>query len=215
MILVRGVPVTSPVRTLRDLASQYPRTTSTWAVEHALRTGLVRVEDLAGGSRRWLELVAAADPASESPLETGGRLELRAAGFQVLTQQRVLHPDGRSYVVVDLLVVGRGAEPPVAVEADGAGPHSCPTTIAAERVTQHVLQAAGLRVVRCTWPDLDERPGWLPRQVRVVQGGPTTYRRAARAPGPDRYALLVPAVRCTAVEWARVRRCAGWGRQRT
>lgn len=181
VVVVRGVPVTGPVRTLQDLAQRHGPTTSTWALEHALRHGIVRHEDLGGGTRRWLRVVAAAEPASDSPLETGGRLELRAAGFEVLCQQRVLDPERGSYVVVDLLVLGRDGLPPVAVEADG-GAHARPLTIAQDRHKQHVLQAAGLRVVRYTWPDLDDRPGWLPRQVHAVQhagAAPATLRRPA------------------------------------
>lgn len=166
-----GVRLTSPARTLRDIARTEARVSAAWAVEHALRAGLVRSDDLSDGSGAWRRLHELVDPASESPLETAGRLELVSAGHEVRAQHRVIAADGAGDVVVDLLVVGRSGRPSVAVEADGLGVHGRAVAIARDRRKQHVVQAAGLRLVRYTWYDVDERPGWLSRQVRSVQAG--------------------------------------------
>lgn len=164
-----GIPLTSAVRTLQDLASHCSRTSAVWALEHALRHGLVERRELPDGGRRWRTAVALADPASDSPLETAGRLELVDSGFTASSQQVVPDPRGGGQVVVDLLVAGRGGRPPVAVEADGAGVHGRQVAIAQDRHKQHVVQAAGLRLVRYTWYDIDHRPGWLSSQVHAVQ----------------------------------------------
>lgn len=171
VVVTAGVQVTSPLRTLQDLARVEGGTAAVWALEHAIRTGKVTAEELEGGGPRWRNTVAQADPASESPLETAGRLELVTGGFEVSSQHRLVDPGGGSDVIVDLLVAGRGGRPAVAVEADGATVHGRQAAIAQDRRKQHVIQASGLRLVRYTWYDVDERPGWLCRQVRAVQAG--------------------------------------------
>jgi len=81
----RGVPATSPIRTVFDLASRPPLTEAVVAVDIALHHGLVRLPELrewaashsrTKGIRQFRRVVELADPKTESPMETRLRMLL-------------------------------------------------------------------------------------------------------------------------------------------
>ncbi|WP_425830828.1 hypothetical protein [Streptomyces fractus] len=130
---VRGLRVTSPVRTVTDLLLAGPRDAALVAVEsavtrrtvHGVRrarlTGLTAVADALNlphpprRSQAWLRL---ADPASGSPAETVARLAMLDAGLRPESQAELITHEGRQ-VFVDFLFRAEG----LAVEIEGYAYH--------------------------------------------------------------------------------------------
>ncbi|MDT0214568.1 hypothetical protein Q9R29_11790 [Rothia sp. ARF10] len=106
--------------------------------------------------------IAAVDPSCESPGETRTRLILVGAGFDVRSQVSLSDADG-FIGRVDFLVGER-----VVVEFDGAVKYDGMEgrrALMQEKRREDRLRAAGYRVVRVTWRDLD-RPEALTARVR-------------------------------------------------
>lgn len=156
--------LTSVERTLRDLARFTSRESFVCALDSALHQGLVRGEDLEAvrsgndglrgvvRSRPWWLL---ADPLGRaaSLLETRVRLICHDGGvppshlqFPFPVPER-----GRCYYG-DMWWQDRH----LLVEADGAGPHSTPEALFADRERQNAILSAfpDVRILRFTWADL-------------------------------------------------------------
>ena len=73
----------------------------------------------------------------------------------------------------------------VVIEVDGYGTHSSREAFQRDRTRQNELVAAGYRVLRFTWDDLDRRPAAVIRQVRTAL--------ASRPGQPGREANAIPA----------------------
>lgn len=151
---VAGIPTTSPVRTVADLALASDRFTAVSVIDSALNRRFLTEQDIlclptllrrrrgAVAARKHL---AEADARAESPLET--RLRLRAVDGRV-------GPDDLQHVVRDddgyVLGVGdlawRWAR--LIGEADGAGPHTLPEALYRDRRRQNLLANAGWTVLR-------------------------------------------------------------------
>ncbi len=169
-VMVRdGIPITTPARTLYDLAS----TVAERELERALAEGFAqrlvqRSEVLAlldhhmGGAaeRRLREL-----------LESGSRIALTRSEaeerFLELTRKaRLPDPDTNAHVAgyeVDFL--WRAAR--IVVEVDGRAFHSDYRRFESDRRKDAVLVAAGLRVMRVTWHQIVNEPEAL--LVRLAQ----------------------------------------------
>jgi very-short-patch-repair endonuclease len=168
-VTIGGIPITSPARTLIDLAGSISEESLETAVECALGRGLVRESVLRwslggrgrGGAdtlRRMLGLRDPGSPALESRLEvTVWRLLVRSGLPKPLRQQPV-EVDGRRYRL-DF------AWPSflVAVEADGFATHgACRRVFHADRRRVANLASTGWRVVPVTWEDATTRADeWL------------------------------------------------------
>lgn len=168
-----SVSVTSPVRTLLDLARALELPAAVCAWESALRRHQVNRDELltavAEQGGRWkvrtLRRVAAlVDVTAESPLETLVRLPLVYAGLVPQSQLVVVDSTGGFVARTDL---GFG-QARVAVEADGSGVHGAPAAVFADRTRQNALQAAGWVVLRFTWYDARRRPGYILSVVRAA-----------------------------------------------
>lgn len=158
----RGIPVTSPARTLLDLAGT---NLSDDRLRRAVREGLARkrvtvlqlVEILTRlphrrGARRLAAIVAAGVPT---------RSELEHATLDLLLRGGLAHPD----VNVPLQIADRRVIPDfrwraqrLVVEADGAAWHDNPLARADDAQRQALLEAHGERVVRVTWAQVIARP---------------------------------------------------------
>lgn len=157
--LIDGVPLTSPSRTLVDVAGVFPRLPAVWAVDDALRVGLVCRAQLERSLRQRpaapreavaRERIAEADGKAESILETAGRLALADGGVRLpVPQYRVT--DGAGFVAY---VDGAYPDLRLGLEFDGQGPHSLPESIFRDRVRQNRLHALGWTVLRFTWWDV-------------------------------------------------------------
>ncbi|WP_172655906.1 type IV toxin-antitoxin system AbiEi family antitoxin domain-containing protein [Demequina maris] len=131
-------------------------------VDAALNRDLLRHGDLwaltGTDPRRRAWLVAHADALAQSPGETLARLELRAAGFSVVSQAPV---PGVGHV--DLLV-----ERLVVVEVDGETYHSSPEAKAEDARRDAVLAAAGIPRIRIPFTAVRDEPGRVTAEVREM-----------------------------------------------
>ena len=171
-----GVPVTSPARTIVDLA-RADRRSGLMASDAALHEGIVTTRALDDalrnstglpGVQRARAVLSLAEPLIESPLESLTNLALHDSGFPPPQPQCWLTgADGKRYRV-DFL----WREYRLALEADGRAKNS-----EAERWREKkrdlALERAGYRVVRVTWRDVVH--DW-PTVERLLRGLMTTDR---------------------------------------
>jgi very-short-patch-repair endonuclease/predicted transcriptional regulator of viral defense system len=170
-----GIPVTSPSRTLFDLAAMVGFRTLERAANQAFVLRLVAIEELTAagerhrrrkGSTAFARLLGVLDPDGRmirSPLE--GRLNafLHARRFPPWeTNQRLRI--GADLIEPDVLWRDRR----VIVEADGRDPHLAPLTFTADRRRDRRLSARGWRPVRITTSDLEARPDELEADLRAI-----------------------------------------------
>lgn len=178
---VRGMAVTSPVRTAFDVARRLAFSQSVEVIDQIYQaTGLTR-EQLADyavrhsglhGVRRVPAAIDASDEGAESVWETRARLAVIASGLpRPRTQLEIRWPNGEFIARVDMC----WPEYRVIFEYDGDGPHS--TTKQRDRDIErwNELLEAGYRVVRVRAPQL-MRPN--PRVLSQV-------RSELRAAGAD------------------------------
>lgn len=158
----RGLPVTSPVRTLHDLARTADRLTAVWAIEQALAARITdRAELSVRRSRRCREFAVLADERSESPLETGIRLVLIGADLPA-PELQIPFRNGRFRIDLGY------REARLGIEADGRATHDLPAAIYADRRRANALNEAGWRLLRFTWQDLMHRPDYIVTSVRAA-----------------------------------------------
>jgi very-short-patch-repair endonuclease len=169
VMVLDGIPVTTPARTLLDIAESMTSREVEQALASAYRKGLVRREEMrtlvdrhprhrgAPMLRRLLD--AEGDPAftrsraEEKLLEIvrGGRLPRPELNVQLLGHE------------VDFL----WREARVVAEVVGYAFHSSMGSFAADRRRDAELAAAGYRILRFTWADVTE--GRLATVVRLAQ----------------------------------------------
>ncbi|KKK05260.1 DUF559 domain-containing protein [Micromonospora sp. HK10] len=158
-----GLPVTTALRTAFDLGRQPARTDALVAVDALLNRRVVKLTDLRAyaaarsgwpGTRLLREVLALAEPLSESPMETRLRLLLLDAGLGPLVAQHdVLDARGRFVGRVDLAWPARR----VAVEYDGDH-HRERTHFRQDVARLNALRAAGWLVLRFTADDVLRHP---------------------------------------------------------
>lgn len=181
-----SVPVTTPIRTVRDLCLRSGRLQAVCGIESALRADLLTPADLRAlrtDRNRLVRLRAnLADSRSESPLETAVRLELCDAGIPVTPQVTVRDATGTPVARLDLQVTGTR----VAIECDGRAVHAAPEAVYRDRARGNAL-AGSVEILRFTWPDL-RRDGYLVATVRraIALSGRRRQprRRQPRQPQP-------------------------------
>ena len=180
---VRGIPVTTPLRTAADLICRVDRDAAVSMLDSSLNRGLLVPADVeaipalirgrrgAVAARRYL---ADVDGRAQSPLET--RVRLRCSDGRV-------PPDDLQHPIRDtdgyLLAVADAAWPKarVAGEADGREPHGSPDALFQDRWRQNRMANAGWTILRFTWPDT-LRPDYIPATVRSA-----LRRRSSRSWG--------------------------------
>ncbi|MDN3243351.1 hypothetical protein [Glycomyces tritici] len=166
--VIDGLPVTRLARTLVDCAADLPRLEAVAAADQFLRAGIdagslsAALEPLHGDRlRRANATLLAADPRSESPMESWTRCLVSDAGLPApVPQLRVRTPNGRSRFL------NLGWEQwRVGVEYDGLGTHLGLAAEAANRPPRHqVLENLGWEVLVLTASDVMEHPRpWLVR----------------------------------------------------
>ena len=177
---VRGIPVTSPARTVADLARVLRAPAALAMVDAALRTGSVTREDVGAvlerqrgwaGVRSALRVLAAADGAAESALESEVRaaLVIPATGCTPQLQYPVRGASGRCYRV-DLCWPDRRT----IVEVDGRVKYDQPWSgsgsdaLWAEKRREDDLREAGWEVVRIVAADLHDDAGAIRERVRAA-----------------------------------------------
>ncbi len=170
-----GIPVTSPARTVVDLAGRLDGEALDSVVDDAVHRRLVspaelreRAAALAGkgraGTGALLRLLTARDagPAAESRLETRVRRVLRAAGLRPVPQHEVV-VGARRYRLDFAWPAER-----VAVEADGWSAHGARRAFERDRRRSADLAAAGWRVLPVTWTQISQQPADVIARVRAA-----------------------------------------------
>jgi hypothetical protein len=176
-----SVPVTSPARTIVDLAHRWTLGHLIDVLHDSIRRDLTTPDEVLdvghrrprlNGIVRLREAVEALHPDAallESPLEVAGLSFLRTVGLAPPhLQHEVTGPSGRVIARLDAAWPERG----VAVEFDGAGFHSTPRDAASDRRRDRRLAILGWHTVRLGWSDLrlDRRNATAERVRRALAG---------------------------------------------
>jgi very-short-patch-repair endonuclease/predicted transcriptional regulator of viral defense system len=164
-----GVPVTTPARTLLDLALELPRRELERAIDEAERLRLCRQADLeaiieahfgragAGALRRVLETHRIGTTLTRSELEER---------FLALCRRHRLPGPGVNVPLLDYVVDFLWPEARLIVEVDGRATHGTRRAFQADRDRDSRLAVAGYRVLRFTWWDVTRRPAVVADRVR-------------------------------------------------
>ncbi|HET7421141.1 MAG TPA: DUF559 domain-containing protein [Candidatus Dormibacteraeota bacterium] len=167
--MARGLPVTSPVRTVVDLATGPDLVEAVTILDMALHRRLVTEASL----NRWIasnpgrrgvcrlqERLKLAEPATESPMETRLRLLLVLAGLpRPSVQPSLRNESGKFLARPDLYYMGHR----LAIEYDGA---THKDSVAADNRRQNPLLDSGHRILRFTASDVLGNPGAVVALVR-------------------------------------------------
>ena len=169
-----GMRVTTPLRTVLDLARSLPLAEAVAAVDSALRQRLVELEELVGaaealpaarGRGHVSRVVALVDPACGSVLESLCRVELALARVAAPETQLVVRgPDGRMLGRVDFAWPAAR----LVVETDGFAFHADRARYRADRRRTNALVLAGWRVLRFSWEDVRHDPAHVIATVRTA-----------------------------------------------
>jgi very-short-patch-repair endonuclease len=160
--------ITSPARTLHDLATTLPQLELDRAVNEAQVLGLVTAAGLlsylARSSRRQ-GARALREALRVEPRVT--RSELEDAMLALL--RRVDLPIPQTNAIVEGYVVDFfWPEQRVVVETDGYGPHGTPRRFETDRARDAHLTALGYRVLRFTWRQLTTEPEVVAARLATV-----------------------------------------------
>jgi very-short-patch-repair endonuclease len=161
-----GLPLTTPTRTIHDLAACLPQHELDRAVEQAQILRLATSDEIAADMpRRGRAALRAA--LNHEPQLTRSEAERRL--LALIRQARLPRP--RTNVVVhgyevDLL----WPEQRLIVEVDGYAYHSTRHAFERDRARDAALQAAGYRVVRFTWRQIVHEPHAVVAQLARLLG---------------------------------------------
>jgi hypothetical protein len=168
----RGVPTTSPARTLADLAASLDYRSLRRAVRQAQSLRLVQLRDLVEtvgrlGRRRGvhnLRRILATGPAPT-------RSELEDVVLDLILNAGIQRPD----INVPLRINGRRLVPDfrwpesrLVVEADGAAWHDGKLSREDDAERQAILEAHGERILRVTWQQAVARPRQTVARIRAA-----------------------------------------------
>jgi very-short-patch-repair endonuclease len=166
-----GLPVTAPVWTLLDHLGRLPRPAAIRLADRAFQRGWLAPADIAGRLREYPSrqgnamlrriLATAGDGAAAESERVLHRL-LRTAGITGWQANHRVTDRGRIVAVVDVALVHRR----VAIEIDGMAFHVDVDRFQRDRQRQNALVALGWTVLRFTWADLTERPGYVIAAIR-------------------------------------------------
>lgn len=168
---IKGVPVTTPTRTLYDLAEAVSLRELERALGEAFARGLSsrrKVLALADGhtrrrgSRRLRDLLREGIP---------GRIRSEAeARFLALVRRAGLPPPEVNVWLAGYEVDFLWREEKLVVELDGYGPHSAPRAFEVDRRRSAAIAGAGLRLIRFTWRRIEEEPYQLVKELTRALG---------------------------------------------
>ena len=174
VIVWKGLPVTSPARTVKDLTSRLELVEAVVVLDTALHKKLIRLDQVPC-HREHVE------PASESPMETRLRMLLVLAGLpRPLAQVRL--GDANTFIGrADLYY----PDARLIIEYDG-GTHK--TSFAADNRRQNRLLEAGYRILRFSAPDVIGSPDDVIALVRSALSEAATGQLPRHQPHPGRSA---------------------------
>ena len=174
-----GISVTSPARTLLDLAATLdskPLRSATRRAQSLYRVNVRQLVDVLARHRRRRGCAGLARIVATGPAPT--RSELEDATLDLMLRGGLAHPD----VNVALWLSGRRVVPDfrwpeqrLVVEADGAAWHDNQLAREDDAERQALLEADGERVLRVTWDQVIARPGQTLSRIRAA-GAPLAQR---------------------------------------
>jgi very-short-patch-repair endonuclease len=174
IVMRRGLPTTSALRTVVDLGGRGPLTEGVVAADQFLKGGLVTMAQLrkyvaghprAKGIARLRRVVELAEPKAESPMETRLRMLLVLARLpRPEVQISILDKKGRFLARPDLLYRNQC----LALEYDGDNHRD---RLVDDNRRQNGLVGAGYRLLRFTAADVYGPPEKVVAQVRHELGG--------------------------------------------
>jgi hypothetical protein len=157
----RGIPITTPTRTIIDLAT----TLNGRPLEHALdladQRGLIDFAELkARPIPRSLQAVLAGYTG-----RTFTRSELEERFFGLCDEHGLPRPISNTVIEgVEVDFVWRNQR--LIVEVDGYRYHRAPSAFEDDRERDVILSLAGWQVLRFTWAQLRGRPAWVAAAIR-------------------------------------------------
>jgi very-short-patch-repair endonuclease len=157
----RGIPLTTPERTLADLA----RTMKGRPLEQLLdraerRLDFARLRDIAPPS---LQAVLSLYTAGSTPT----RSELEEALLRLCDDHGLTRPETNT-VIEGELVDAAWRDRRLIVEVDGYDFHKGPLKFASDRERDVDLTTQGWRVLRFTWGHVTARPKWVAAKIRLA-----------------------------------------------
>jgi very-short-patch-repair endonuclease len=155
----RGIPITSPLRTIIDLAHSLEGR----PLEHVLDLAeQQRLIDFAELQRRRIPPSLQAVLSHYTATTTRSEMEER---FLTLCDEHEIPRPQVNAVVEGIEVDFVWPHTRLIVEVDGYRYHRAPTAFESDRERDVMLVVAGWQVMRFTWTQLTERPAWVARAV--------------------------------------------------
>lgn len=174
-----GTKVTTPARTVIDLARTLPFIDSVVVADSALHLGKTTKEELAdvcGSCGRWpgtgraRRVVAFSDGRAESVLESCARVTFDAFGLESPQIQVTIRGTGFVFRA-DFCWEKRKT----IAEADGLAKYTSREQMLAQFRRDRLLRDAGYKVVHFTWRELSGAPAAVVARVRKALADPTPY----------------------------------------
>jgi Protein of unknown function (DUF559) len=173
------LPITSPARTVADLARTLPFMEAVVVADSALHADLVGKPEVLGvlktcvhwaGVNNAKRAIEFADANTESVLESCGRVILDERGIEAPVVQATI--DGPGYRYVADLYYPRHK---TIVEFDGMVKYSVPKDLRDQFDRDRVLRDAGYKIVHVTWRELFQTPDVVIKRIRKAFAAPSPF----------------------------------------
>jgi hypothetical protein len=154
-----GIPITEPHRTLADLA----QTLSGRPLEHAVNLAERRID--------FERLRQSAPPSLQAVLKSYSmavtRSELEERFLELCDDHGLPRPEANTRIEgIECDFVWRDAR--LIVEVDGFTYHRAPSVFESDREKDVELELRGWRILRFTWRQVEQRPEWVARAIRLA-----------------------------------------------
>ncbi|HJQ41691.1 MAG TPA: DUF559 domain-containing protein [Jatrophihabitantaceae bacterium] len=168
---IDGLPITTRAWTLLDHVGRLPASAALRLIDRGLQRGWVtrreiarRVAEFPGrqGNRTLRRMLDATADGAAANSERKLHALLRQAGIGGWIANYEVRMDGVLVAVVDVALPAEH----LAIEVDGFAFHSDVDRFQRDRQRQNTLVANGWTVLRFTWHDLVERPGYVVATIR-------------------------------------------------
>ncbi len=166
-----GLPVTPRSATVVDLLATLRGSDAVRLADRAMQRGWISRADLgrrldAGprrpGNRQLRRLASSLGDGAAAESERRLHRILRGAGLTGWVANYEVWAEGELVAVIDVAYPGLA----LAIEVDGMAYHVDVDRFGRDRTRQNTLVALGWTVLRFTWADLTERPGYVTAAVR-------------------------------------------------
>jgi uncharacterized protein DUF559 len=155
----RGILITTPARTLVDLATTLAGRSLEHAIDLADQRGLVDFADLRAANSASLQAVLE----NYRPAPTRSHLE---EGFLKLCDEHGIPRPETNALIEGILVDFVWLHRRLIVEVDGYEYHREPSRFERDRENDVTLTVKGWRVMRFTWRKIEQHPAWVAAAVR-------------------------------------------------